>query len=221
MKIINKIPLAISILLLIYNFILLSKVNKYQDILKNKVTELSEITIKKDLQKKDFQTLENLRYKLESDFQPIFLNKAQSISNENISLLQAIGGEEKIIFYFSENSCPPCVDQELNNLKEISNRIEENNIILLASYSNKRHFNLFLKQHSLPFKAFFLNNERISFPNEMKNIPFLTVTDSSFKPRLLFIPDKNFPEFSVQYYDVLKKRFQKQTTTKYLRLLNE
>ena len=131
----------------------------------------------------------------------------KTLNNEDIYFNQILDKKPKLFFIFSDISCPPCVELEIDRLKEIAKIIGSENIILLASYRNVRHLKFLKQKKNLSVKMYCINDECLSLPKVMKNIPLLFILDSNENTKLIFIPEKTIPELSLQYYEIVRKRY--------------
>jgi len=194
------------IILIMFNIIFVSKINKSKNSFSKTVEELKKsngmlVTLSKTLKIRDSLAfiIEDLR-----------LNEntiVTTLNNDSIHFCKILDENPKLVFRFSEESCPPCVEMEIERLKKIGETIGKENVIILTSYRNLRYLKLLKQQNNIDFSIYNINDTNLNFPTVLKNIPFLFIINSKLEAELVFIPEKTIPELSYQYYEIIKKRY--------------
>lgn len=194
------------IILIMFNIISVLKINKSKNDLSKTVEKLKEsnemlISLSKILRIRDSLAfiIEDLR-----------LNEntiVTTLNNDSIHFYQILDENPKLVFRFTEESCPPCVEMEIERLKKIGETIGKENVVVLTSYRNLRYLKLLKQQNNIDFSIYNINDTHLNFPTVLENIPFLFIINSKLEAELVFIPEKTIPELSLQYYKIVKKRF--------------
>lgn len=150
-------------------------------------------------------TFESLSYKLNNTL--INNTFVYDISND-ICFLKELLDSPKIILHYSELTCMDCVDQEVKNLKSLNEQIGNENIVILASYYNKRDLFVFKRVNGLVDNLVFnIKENATGMVTDSLNIPVIMVLDSSLVVRESFIPDIDFPERSKKYYNTIINKY--------------
>lgn len=149
--------------------------------------------------------LESLSYKLNNT--PINNAFVYDINNDSC-LLKEVFVNPKIVLHYSELSCMDCVDQEIKNLKNLNEKIGSENIVILASYFNKRDLFIFKRVNGLVNNLVLnIQDKTTGLVTDSLDIPVIMVLDSSLIVRESFIPDSDFTERSKKYYNTIINRY--------------
>ncbi len=152
-----------------------------------------------------FRVINRIRLRFENQkilYNPIIVSE----NGEEVTLKQLTNKNNKlIVFNFSEGSCDDCTIIELQKIKKIfyqdKNKVR---ILVLAKYSNTRHLTVFKKTHGLDFEIF---RTKEGLLKEL-NMPFYFVLDSDFILKDLYVPAKEIPDLTTDYFNIiLKKHF--------------
>ena len=108
-----------------------------------------------------------------------------------------------LVFRFSELNCEYCIKTEIELINKLKCR---NKIIGLATFSNnrlllmaKKKYNINFPVYSIPFQDCDLLPEIL----EEDGNPYLFVMSSNMQSKHVFLPDKIFPEISMEYYNAI------------------
>ncbi len=120
-------------------------------------------------------------------------------TGKEVLLSDLCGGNNKLIFRYNEFTCQTCIYREMLNLMTLSEKIGKSNIIVLASYKNKRDFiiNKMANKIDLPI----YNVPLKSFDNTIENfnIPYLFIIDKQFTAKNIFLPDNDLQNLTDLY----------------------
>ncbi|HTO16601.1 MAG TPA: hypothetical protein VLZ83_12580 [Edaphocola sp.] len=139
----------------------------------------------------------------------VAINEKLILENEDsemISLKEILEYDKKLIFRFSDMACNECIDAQMNMLKNHSASFNENDIILIAS-GNKRNLLIKKNEFQLPFMIYFIEYEGLHFELERMNTPYYFVIDRNIIADLVFVPAKEIPLPTINYFNMLKDRF--------------
>lgn len=194
----DKVLLSLGILLLLGNGLLMWKKNS------------SEVSAIQDVQRLDASATAHL---MRAGLLVPILNwddslKVHDVNNQSLFFRQLLGEKNKLILRFSELSCNVCVDSELLNLKKFVNMFGPDNVLILATYKNLRDLLVFKRINRVEFPVY--NIPENVFPVEQAGGPFLFVANSRQKALMPFIPNKEIPNLSADYYQFIVPLFQHQ-----------
>lgn len=119
--------------------------------------------------------------------------------------LRTIFRHQKLVFRFTEENCNECIDAELRGLKELSVFVGDTNIVVLGSYARQRDFKIICQTYHIDFPVYNIASTFISSPIENVNRPYLFVLDSSLNVSYLFVPNKEMPDLSTAFYQMVSK----------------
>jgi hypothetical protein len=167
--------------------------------------EQKDQEIRKDLEQK----ILSLKYWKEkrSDASVLKNIKIESSDNRLVWLKDVIGNSPRIVMVYSELNCGVCVDNEVENLKKIAVDVGSENIIFLSSYNNPRDMWTFKRLNKLDMDIYNLHYQKLGIPIEDDNTPFIFLIDSTLTSTMVFMPIKEVPTYSEQYYTLMKQRF--------------
>jgi len=121
------------------------------------------------------------------------------------SLQEYFKNNEKLILYFTEGNCSPCIEECLLYFDQICKSIGKDNILMLGNFRNKKAFEVYAENTSV-----FIENSQfckdIGLPKELNNQPVIFIMDGEMKIRLLYVPDF-FPEYMVEYFTKIIPRY--------------
>lgn len=118
---------------------------------------------------------------------------------KELVLQELLQNKQIVILKYSSFNCSDCIEHALSHLQKHENLIGLQNVIVLIEFRNERESLIFKQIESLHPKIFF-TYEKLGLPVEELDLPFVIVTDSSLLPLKVFIPMKEFPERTNQYF---------------------
>lgn len=132
-------------------------------------------------------------------------NSRVYLGNDTISSYNLLDNTKGtfLVFRFSGESCNTCIDFIISQLKAAFNNYSENNqILLVGSELNPR-----VKESFYGKKVLSFSDKNFGLPLEKYNTPFLMVIDSTKMSKMVFIPDKAFPDITEAYLKNIKEKF--------------
>lgn len=119
----------------------------------------------------------------------------------NTYTLDSILKKPFLFFRFSEYNCEMCIQSEI----DLINKLDSHNMIIgLASYKNSRTLAIAKEKYNIQFPIYQLSYEEsqltLPFSLEGNGTPYLFFINTDFKAKHIFIPSKELPEISTQYY---------------------
>lgn len=116
-----------------------------------------------------------------------------------------------LVFDLSSISCTKCVEQQIDKeielLKEFSNKVGSNKVLVLARYRNPNDLDLFKRLNDFELKIYNKEDRTLGLPVEQHDIPYMFLADSTFKAQFVFIPDENLPTLSEDYFRYIEQKF--------------
>lgn len=138
-------------------------------------------------------------------------NKLTDVNN-NVFTWNTISLTSKLVFRFSQKNCIECVRAQIPFLKNISDKIGKDKVILLTSYDNRRDLMVILNEFNLDFKSYNISIDEFSkYNNSIENlgIPYVFEINADGEVEMLFFPLKETPEISKLYYRRVEERMKK------------
>lgn len=118
------------------------------------------------------------------------------------SLSQAFK-QPTLMFFFSRNTCSPCIDISMDCIKKVFPDFATNDrVVLVGSDLETRVKDSFFAKPVMSFVG-----GKMNIPIENYNVPFFFVLDGDGKLDMLFVPEKAFPEVTEAYLKIVKERF--------------
>lgn len=191
------IPFTIAGIILICNVLLLFTIKKNKDLLVKKSYEnfKNEITIKN----------------LENYIQNIQSNQIGQFLSEGFNLDPNIKKSNKpnyLIARIKQNDCQECIDSIYSSLEKAKDIIGLGHIFIYGDYEDKRDLYIDIVNHSLEGIIYSnIKSGEISLPLDVENISYFYVDDNSKTAKMVFIPQKDSPNLSLNYFGIFKHRF--------------
>jgi hypothetical protein len=112
-----------------------------------------------------------------------------------------------LVFRFSELQCENCIMTELAIIKSLGCN---NHIVGLGSYNNPRQLSIARQKYQIDFPLLFmqLSETDIILPTSLESIgvPYYFVMSKQGLTKQVFIPNKQFPEISKKYLQVITEK---------------
>ncbi|MEN7549827.1 hypothetical protein AAG747_18020 [Rapidithrix thailandica] len=148
--------------------------------------------------------LENEGIKLDSN-----LNLTHFKSKKTLNIKEVLH-EKKLFFRISNKHCDICIKQELLNLKSLSDSTGIQNICIIATSYEERTLHFLLKEYQIPFPVYTLTEKQLSFlPLEQHFLPYIFIAETNLIMHSVFVPTKELPFLSKEYYLGIKKKLLK------------
>jgi len=199
--------LYLSIFLLSLNIVLsffLTSKNAVISVLNKKIYEcdakMNYVSFKNEHYAKIIGWLQHLEQIKFSPYQKLIKENGDSIVLSNL-----VGEKPKLIFRYSELNCNVCVDAQLALIKTFIEKYGEENLIMISSYKFRKtvyQFKILNNIRNEIFNVDFLNQ---SIDN--LNTPYYFILDNTYIPKMMFIPEKAFPEDTEEYFKKIQNMY--------------
>ena len=199
MKEINK----ISVIVLIIINLILSMLTYYY--FKSNKTIIQTITTEKAIK---LNTLEQIFEDNLTNDNTSFIDSLSfvDVSKKSYTLGEVLTDSTTFVLRISDLHCEDCVRfmlLKLIRLTQDSNM--KNNVILFASYQNKRRLSLLLDNLSVKYPVYFVG--RVPLSVEELSYPYCFVLNKDGYVSHTFVPDKNQPQMANYYLETLMRRY--------------
>ena len=101
--------------------------------------------------------------------------------------IHSLIGKHKFFFYFTEQTCPPCVMNTIDCIKEVFPNYESDNEIIFISPD----FPGRLKENCYGKRLVTLSKGKLGIPIEEMNLPFIFTLNKNLEIEKLHIVNKN------------------------------
>ncbi len=110
-----------------------------------------------------------------------------------------------ILFSFSETHCGSCWEAELEKIKKLKQTKNAlyDKIIVISKYTNNRHLTILKDLKKIDFEIYNIQGEMLL--NDL-NMPFYFLLDSDFIYKDFFIPIKELPNLTDQYFEAMSTK---------------
>jgi len=210
MKYLNKIFwISIVILLIILNLYSFFREKDLNQNLNNVKTSLVNSQHNFRVLQENTLYRETIQYKNEGEQidGDIILTKG-SDSQVHHSFKDLLSNGPNLIFDLSGINCFQCsekhVSKELSLIKNLIKEYGTNHIIIIAHYRNKGDLNLYKRLNDIDFDIYNKGNRKLNLSIEKRNVPFLFITSFDLKAKYIFVPDKELPKLSENYFNFVK-----------------
>lgn len=114
----------------------------------------------------------------------------------------------KLVVRYSDVNCNTCVDSLFTSLAEFSDRIGEQNVIIMASYHNRRDLFVWKRLNNIRYNVFQVPHDQMGLEIERKNIPFVFILlPGKGAVHQIFLPMKENTERTRVYLEYISRRF--------------
>lgn len=121
--------------------------------------------------------------------------------------LSEILDSTKLLYRFFPQTCPPCLERDLDSLKVIGEEIGFNNIIIISSFEEPRLLKVLMQSKSVDYMAFNIRNSiTSSLEYNNKSKPYLLIITKDRNVVLPFVLNDD-PNVNSLYYARVKKYF--------------
>lgn len=108
-----------------------------------------------------------------------------------------------LVFYFSGQTCPPCLEAIKDSIKIIFPDYQNNaNIIFMSNNLEKALYNNYLGKKIMRFQ-----NKQDTLFSDGSIFPIFFILDTNLKIQHLFLIDKQTPKLTSYYLKIIKQRF--------------
>lgn len=115
-------------------------------------------------------------------------------SNSDSILIQNLVKTPKLIFRFSDQFCPPCIEDALKSLKNLGDSIGYSNILMISDVKNSKLLNIFIKKNQILSPCLSYSGQ-FNFEIENKpgsdRTPYYIILDQNLKVSFPFFAEEN------------------------------
>lgn len=126
-------------------------------------------------------------------------------SNKFKSNIKFKNSSSKLIFRISEYDCNECVDSIM--IKFVSKYVEIPSFNILVSTGSDAYIDLLASRYKISRDNFLEYNEKINNSFEHRKVPYMFVLTSDGDIEMPFIPSKEYPDVTRNYFRIVEKRF--------------
>lgn len=126
-------------------------------------------------------------------------------------LLNLLSNNKKLIFRIAPEYCESCIDNAIAELSTAKDKINTDNIIIIASINNNRDSLIIRNRFQNRYQYIFLSSDNYMYfknRNEIIQSHFYTV-DSTLLPTHLYIYTPTFPKRNKEYFDIIAEYINK------------
>lgn len=156
---------------------------------------------------------QSLYKELRSNISKQYLYEQQKVNNklvlsdgDSLLLDTVLGTSNKLIFRFSETSCNPCIQRELQNISYFENKFGFDKIIIIASYEDRKKAIVKLNNHNVQSKLICLSPKTKLSPFEGDFVPpYLFLLNRDLKMKKIFFTLQTDGQLSSEYFNVVAR----------------
>lgn len=131
-----------------------------------------------------------------------------SIEGDKIMFSELLGEEYKLMIKFSYLHCSSCINTIFDELSKMVEKIPKERVVIIGEYENKRTFEAFSKNKSIPYPIYWVDSREIRDDIlKEENMPYSCLINKSMKVENILIPIKELPDHSARYYRIMFERF--------------
>jgi len=130
-------------------------------------------------------------------------------NNKRCRINEISGANTTLIFRFSEINCTSCVETQFRLIRKYISKYGKNNIIIVASYSNIRNLTIFKRINEISIPIYRIEQNQLCQKVESLNVPYYFLLEDEVEMRMIHIPSKEIPSLTLNYLNLIGKRFEK------------
>ena len=111
----------------------------------------------------------------------------------------------KLIFKYSKLNCDVCVDEQIILLKEFTEIIGSENVIIISDYDNPRELTQFVRMNQLDNEVLNLHDQEI-IPFD-KSLPYYFILSRHLTLQQLFIPLSGSRYLTKNYFNLILRSY--------------
>jgi len=125
---------------------------------------------------------------------------------EGCFLSEMVKNRNLLIYRFSDNSCNPCYQEELDSLQKI---LPENCdfIKVLCSFKTTKDLLIFKITNNIELPIYLIPFDSFKWIAEDDDKPYYFILHQNMKISNIYVPDRNFPELNKQYLEGVMRFF--------------
>lgn len=127
---------------------------------------------------------------------------------EKIKLKELVQNKRMLVLNFSEITCKSCLESEIEKVKEISNEIGSENVLILSSYERDSDLLVFKRLNKLNLPIYNRKDDNLGLQIDYSKVSVFLLDSASYKTEIFFIPEKETPKLSDKYYSTIKRYFE-------------
>lgn len=195
--------ITISSTLLLFVNLLLTKVST------DNLKEARNLAIQKLENKEVEKTILFENIKLNSKYEGLVINDFPVFTENGVEIKfsKIIKDRNILILRYSELNCSPCVDSSISLLNNWVMKIGQENIVILSSYENQNHLNIFKRINNIYFPVYNIKEKIDGMQIEELNKPYIFSIDKKKEIHGLFIPEKTMPEMNIVYLNSIYTKY--------------
>lgn len=131
-----------------------------------------------------------------------------NIDGDKIMFSELLDDEYKLMIKFLYLHCSSCINTIFDGLNKMVEKFPKERVIIIGEYENKRTFEAFRKNRSIPYSIYWVNSSEIQDDIlKEENMPYSCLINESMKIENILIPIKELPDHSARYYGIMFERF--------------
>lgn len=125
----------------------------------------------------------------------------KNIHGKNIKIKELLH-TNKLVMRYTDLNCYTCINEQIQNLNSYIDSIGVNNVLGLISASNPNYIYHFKKINRIDFDLYNVEQSNIKIPDI--GIPYFFILTTEGKISNVFVPYKEFPEYTSQFLHLSK-----------------
>ncbi len=102
-------------------------------------------------------------------------------------------GSPLLIMRYSYIDCTPCIDYQVEYLRQMADSVGQNHVVILATYQSPRDLSIFKRINNITFPVYSIPAGSTGIPAEDYGSPYIFISDESLQVRCFHIPLKEIP----------------------------
>lgn len=144
---------------------------------------------------------EILNSSLDQDIIGEFLNQSvRGLDGVDVCVKDLIS-KGTLFFIYSEYSCSPCVEKQIEIINSLASSISKTDIIILTNYEDDLKFKKFCTINKIGVRVY--NGSKVSLFLNKYSIPYFFEMNNKFKIKNVFFPDKSSDENTFSYLETV------------------
>lgn len=129
-----------------------------------------------------------------------------SDTSNYVTSLKELNG--KLIFFFSQYNCLPCVTQQLTIIKQTEPYLNPDKLVIVTDFKHSKDLKIFNENYNLSFNTYITNERLLQKEEVFPAIPFFLIFDQNLHTNELFLCHDTSGEKTITFLEKFKDNYE-------------
>jgi len=128
-------------------------------------------------------------------------------NGDEVSMKTLVGSSSKFVLRYSELHCSSCVEKQILLFNKVVDRIGEDNVLIISSYTNNRDLLLFKRMNQIKLPVYNIKDANLGISAEGADSPIFFVLSNNLRVSNVFLPLEYDPILTEEYHERIMKKY--------------